>query len=44
MHKSSPWPKRLAYLGAAIVLGCVFALYLQPGFIVDLAGRLWNCM
>ncbi|HXD07875.1 MAG TPA: hypothetical protein VN680_17745 [Burkholderiaceae bacterium] len=27
----------------ALALGLVFAAYLQPGFVVDLANRVWSC-
>jgi hypothetical protein len=30
-------------LGAAIVLGLVFASYLEPDMMVQLATQLWNC-
>lgn len=35
---------RLAgYGGGAIVLALVFAAYLQPDLMVDLANRVWSC-
>lgn len=38
-------PVRQGLVGAvvALALGLVFAAYLQPGLIVDLGNRLWNC-
>ena len=39
----APW--RRAALGAsvALALAAVFAAYLQPGLMLDLANRLWSC-
>jgi len=31
------------WLAAAVVLGLVFASYLSPHLVVDLASRLWAC-
>lgn len=28
---------------AAVLMACVFAAYLRPGFIVDLSNQLWLC-
>ena len=28
---------------SALVLGCVFVSYLQPGLMFDLANRVWSC-
>lgn len=33
----------LVLLGAAVVLGAVFAAYRQPDLVVDLGNRLWSC-
>jgi hypothetical protein len=36
--------KRAVAWGAALVaLAAVFAAYLQPGLVVDLANRVWSC-
>lgn len=37
------WPRLLASLLAALVLGLVFAAYLAPGTVLDLSNRLWSC-
>ena len=39
-HTTLHW---LARLGALLVLALVFALYLQPDFMVTLANQLWSC-
>ncbi len=39
---TSTW-RALAALVAAIVLALVFAAYLRPGFVLDMANRLWLC-
>ena len=31
------------YGGMAIVLALVFAAYLQPALMVDMANRVWSC-
>lgn len=37
-------PARLiAWTAALLALGGVFALYLQPDFVVDLANQVWAC-
>jgi len=37
-------PHRLAWFAAAaVVLAAVFAAYLSPHLVVDLATRLWAC-
>jgi hypothetical protein len=28
---------------AALVLAAVFAMYLQPDFLIQLAGQIWAC-
>ncbi|MCU0968337.1 MAG: hypothetical protein MUF03_05840 [Rubrivivax sp.] len=33
----------LAWAAALAVLGLVFAAYLSPHFVVDLASRVWAC-
>ncbi len=38
----SMW-RALAALVAAIVLVLVFAAYLRPGFVLEMANRLWLC-
>lgn len=38
-----PWLKPLAVLLAAAALGAVFAAYLSPHLVTDLALRLWSC-
>jgi hypothetical protein len=47
-HATAPWRRRLGHalcaLGAALTLTLVFSLYERPGFIVDLAGRMWSCI
>jgi len=35
--------KFLAYAAAVAALAAVFALYLQPGFMVTLADQIWAC-
>jgi hypothetical protein len=37
------WPRRLLPIGVLIVLGAVFAAYLNPHLAVDLANRVWSC-
>lgn len=36
-------PRWLAYVGAAAALATVFAMYLQPDFMVLLAQQVWAC-
>lgn len=36
-----PW---LLWGLAAVVLALVFAWYLSPHFVVDMAARLWSCL
>ncbi len=39
-----PSPRRaLLALSAAVLLASVFAAYLRPGFVLDVANRLWLC-
>lgn len=33
----------LAWTAALVVLGAVFAAYLQPSLMVELANQLWAC-
>ena len=33
----------LGGLAAAVVLGAVFASYLRPQLVVELATQVWNC-
>lgn len=35
--------RALLALAAAVLLASVFAAYLRPGFMLDLANRLWLC-
>lgn len=37
------WLRLGAYATAALVLAAVFAAYLSPHLIVDLANRVWAC-
>lgn len=37
------WAHLLAWISALLVLALVFASYLQPALVVDLANRLWSC-
>jgi len=37
------WHRWLLYALALAALLGVFALYTRPGFMVDLADRLWSC-
>jgi Na+/H+-dicarboxylate symporter len=37
-------PRRIAWTAAAaVLLGLVFAAYLQPEVAITLANQLWNC-
>ena len=41
---SLPWLSRaVGALLVAAVLALVFAAYLRPGFVLDVANRLWLC-
>ena len=41
---SRPWLSRAAGgLIAAAVLAMIFSAYLRPGFMLDVANRLWLC-
>ena len=33
----------LAWAGALLALGAVFAMYLQPDMVLGLATQVWNC-
>ena len=35
--------RAVAWSAALVVLATVFAAYLQPGLVVDLANRVWSC-
>jgi hypothetical protein len=35
--------RALAWAAAGLALAAVFAAYLQPGLVVDLANQLWSC-
>ncbi len=37
------WRRAAAWAGVAVVLGAVFAAYLNPDTVVDLANRVWAC-
>ena len=39
----TPGLKLLAWLAAGLVLALVFAAYLSPHLVVDLANRVWAC-
>jgi hypothetical protein len=34
----------LLWAAAAVTLATVFAAYLQPALVVDLANRFWSCL
>jgi hypothetical protein len=38
-----PWHVAAAWLAAALALALVFAAYLSPHLVVDLANRVWAC-
>jgi len=38
-----PWHFAAAWLAAALALALVFAAYLSPHLVVDLANRVWAC-
>jgi hypothetical protein len=35
--------RALSWTAAVLVLALVFAAYLRPGLVMDLATQLWNC-
>ena len=35
--------RMVLWAGAVALLGAVFALYLQPDFVVTLANQIWAC-
>lgn len=37
------WQRPVMLAALAVVLGAVFAAYLSPHMVVDLASRLWSC-
>lgn len=37
------WRRALVWAAIAAVLAAVFALYLQPDFMVTLANQVWAC-
>jgi hypothetical protein len=37
------WQRTLLWAVAAVVLAAVFAAYLSPHMVVDLAARVWSC-
>lgn len=41
--RRSAWRKTLFWLAAAAVLALVFAAYLNPHTVVDMANRVWSC-
>jgi hypothetical protein len=41
--RRSAWRQALFWLAAAVVLALVFAAYLNPHTVVDLANRVWSC-
>lgn len=38
-----PLYKALIYIGMAVVLGLVFAMYTRPDFVMTLANQVWGC-
>ena len=40
---STRWQRPVLWLAVAVVLGAVFAAYLNPDLAVDLATRVWSC-
>lgn len=38
-----PWVRFLVWTAAAAALAAVFAAYLSPHLVVDLANRVWAC-
>lgn len=38
------WRQGLAWAGAAVVLGLVFAAYLDPHTVRALADKAWSCL
>jgi len=43
MPQASRWRKAALLAAAAVALAAVFAAYLNPHLVVDLASRLWAC-
>jgi hypothetical protein len=41
-HRAS-WPRRLAWLLAALALAMVFLMYSQPEFMLQMANQVWAC-
>ena len=41
LSRAGPWLLKAA---AAVVLALVFAWYLNPHFVVDMAARFWSCI
>ncbi len=39
----SRWLRAGGYAAAAAALAAVFSMYVQPGFLVTLADRIWAC-
>lgn len=37
------WLRLLGWAGASVALATVFAAYLSPHVVVDLASRVWAC-
>jgi len=37
------WPRVMGVAAAVVVLGAVFASYLNPHFALELATRVWAC-
>jgi hypothetical protein len=37
------WARAGLWAGIAVVLAAVFAAYLSPHLVMDLANRLWSC-
>jgi hypothetical protein len=44
MNSATPrWRKAALYAAAVLALAAVFAAYLNPHLVVDLAARVWAC-
>jgi len=42
-RRATPWRRVAVYAAAALALGAVFAAYLSPHLVMDLATRVWAC-
>lgn len=43
MRRFNLLPRALAWFGIGAALALVFASYLQPGLVFELANRVWAC-